>query len=241
MYYRVDLAALYNELLILKENKDPQSSLPESGNLDCRKAANKNGTKRQTGMPEPGNHYKGVLETTAEITSETTSTTPLHADPGDPGCRDFVERCLMGTILQDADPGRIAQAARKYNLTDEEVETAIDVLDQQYRQSARAIDDPTALVVCALRDGVYPSVDYVPKAEREAEAEQRRESARKKADEKRREEEIEEAVYKAADEVLLALPQEEYEEIMAAAKTKIPIVLRDSKKALWGHQGVDYG
>jgi hypothetical protein len=154
MYFRVDLAALYSELVDLKENVGVQSSLPESGNLDCRKAANKNDGKRQTGMPEPGKHNKGISETTSETTS-TTPLTPLQELPNEPSGRNFVERLLAGTVLQDADAGRIVQVAQKYNRTDDEVETTIEMLDHHYRQSARAIGNPTALVVSALRDGIY--------------------------------------------------------------------------------------
>ncbi len=213
MYFRVDLAALYRELVNLEDNTDLQSSLPESGN-----------------------HNKGVTETTTEITSETTSTTPLtplQADPRGPGGPDFVEQCLVGTLLQDADPERIAEAAQRCNLNAAEVETAIDVLDQQYRKSHRTIGGPTALVVSALKGGVNISADYVPRQDREAEEKRRQEAARKEAEDKRREEAIEEARYKAADEKLLALPPAEYEKLMAEAKGKLPFILRNSKKALW--------
>jgi hypothetical protein len=179
MYYRVNIQALSNELLHMarspispktsrtkdkKEQSSAHSRLPESGKLDCGNTANKDSGKRQTGMPETGKHYIGISETTTEITSETTSTTPLsplQTASSDPGGRDFVKELLVGTMLQGADPGRIATVARKYNRTPEEIEVAIDVLDQQYRESVSTIDDPTALLVFALRDGIVLSEGFM--------------------------------------------------------------------------------
>ncbi len=200
MNYHIDMAALSHDLLCMarpssrKSNKDGkpgekgvQSGLTESGKLVCAKPANKNAGKQPTGLPETSQHYKGVSKTTSETTSETTSKTtttplsPLQRPLGDPSGRDFVEKLLSGTMLQDAEPARIAHVAKKYRRSNKEVKTAIDALDQQYQQSARMIDDSTSLVVCALRDGLDPPEGHVPKAMREKEAEKRQEFAGKRS------------------------------------------------------------
>ena len=239
MYYRVDMASLYNELLSKaesrksgktsnkEEKRSVQSSLPDSGKLDCGNTANKDAGKRQTGMPKTGKHYKGISETTTETTSKTTTTTPLSPLQDVPGGRDFVERLLVGTLLQGADPRRIANVARKYKRTPEEIETAIDVLDIQYRQSTRIIDDPTGLMVSVLRDGIVPPEGYVANPAIKVETEYRREKT-----EKRRARETGEAEYIAAAERLSALPEKERKEIYAQAKAKLPSILCDSPKAL---------
>jgi hypothetical protein len=247
MYYRVDMASLYNELLSIAESRRSankpnnenksgiSSSLPDSGKLDCGNTANKDAGKRQTGMPETGKHYKGISETTAETTSETTTTTllsPLQPTPGHHGSgRDFVKKLLVGTMLQGADPRRIANVAKKYKRTREEIETAIDVLDQQYCLSNRTIEAPTALLVSALKDGVVPPEGYVPKSKREAEAEEKRAPATKKADEERRAKEAEVTEYRAAEAKLSALSSEERDEIFAKARTKLHPLLRNSFQA----------
>ncbi len=245
MHYHVDIAALSHDLLCMarpssrKSNKDKKpekkgvpSGLLEPGKLVCAKPANKNAGKQPTSLPETGQHYKGV----SEITSKTTTTTPLsplQRPPGDPGGRDFVEKLLAGTMLHGARSARIAHIAKRYNRSNEEIKTAIDVLTQQYHQSARMIYDPTSLVVCALRDGLDPPEGHVPKAMREKEAEKRQEFARKKVDEKRRVQEAEEAAYKAAGAKLSALSDKDREELFAKAKAGLPSILRDSKKTLW--------
>ena len=166
----------------------------------------------------------------------TTTLPPLEPAPGSSGGprggRDFVAKLIVGTMLHGADPGRIANAAGKYRRTREEIEKAIDVLDQQYRQSTRKIDDPTALIVCALKDGIDPPEGYVPKAQREAEVKQKRESARKKADEERYAREAEEKAYREAEARLSALPDEKREELFAKVKTKLPAFLQNSQMAV---------
>jgi hypothetical protein len=157
MYFRVDIAALYNELLSSKDTQRARSRLPESGKLDFRKAANRNAGRQQSGLLKTGNLYKGISETTTENTSKTTTTTPypgVTMSPGTPVSRRLIENLFSGTLLQDADSRRITQAARQYNRSKEEIEVAIAVLNDQYRQSTKPIKDTTALMVSILRDGV---------------------------------------------------------------------------------------
>lgn len=168
MYFRVDMTGLYNELFFLKERKDVR--LPESGKLDCRKAANKSAGKQHTCMPETGKHYKGISKTTTEITSKTTTTTPLfrfQSSQGEPVSRDFVQRLLSGTILKEAKPGRIAQVAKTHKRSREEVEAVVQMLDQQYRRSTRMIKDATGLLITALRD-IEPPEASAPGSEQKA-------------------------------------------------------------------------
>ena len=180
MYFRVDIAALYNELLSSKDTQRARPRLPESGKLDCRKAANKNAGKQQSGLPETGNLYKGISETTPEITSKTTSKTttntrhpPANESPGTPVRRRFIEKFLLGTILKNADAKRITQAARQYKRNCEEVQVAIDVLNDQYRQSTKPIDDPTALLISVLKNGIQlPEGFTLIRPSREAECEE---------------------------------------------------------------------
>ena len=241
MHYRVDMAALSNTMLCMagantfnkKNNKNAR--LLETSQLDGEKATNKKAGNQPTCLRETSQHYKGISEITTEIKT-TTTLLPLEPAPGSSdgprGGRDFVAKLLVGTVLHGADPGRIANAAGKYRRTREEIEKAIDVLDQQYRQSARKIDDPTALIVCALKDGIDPPEGYVPKAQREAEVKQKRESARKKADEERYAKEAEEKAYREAEARLSALPDEKREELFAKVKTKLPTFLRNSHMAI---------
>ena len=204
----------------------------ETSQLDGGKPANKEEGKQPTGRLETSQHYK-VLKTTSETTKP-----PLPAVEPAPdsaigrGGRDFVEKLLVGTVLQGADPGRIAKAAKKYGRSLDELEKAIDILDLQYRQSARKIDDPTALIVSALKDGIDPPEGYVSKAQREAEAEQRRDSARKKTDEDLRAKELEEQAFREGEKKLSELSEKEREEVFAKAKTKLPAGLRNSPMAV---------
>ncbi len=156
MYYQVDIAALYDELLSVKEEKHIPSSLRKTSKLECGKAASKPAGKQHSGMLKTGKHYKGISETTTEITSKTTTTTPyppVTMSPGTPVSRRLIENLLSGTILQEADASRITQAARQYKRSTAEIEVAIDVLNDQYCQSTKSIKDPTALLVSILRDG----------------------------------------------------------------------------------------
>ena len=235
MHYRVDITSLSSELLLVAESltDKPHKNvrLLESSQLDGGNPANKKAGHQPACLGETSQHYKGLSETTTEIT--TTPLTPLEPSRNQQGGgRDFVEKLVARTMLQGADPGRISKAAAKYGRTGDEIAKAIDVLDQQYRQSTRKIDDPTALIVCALKDGLDPPEGYVPRAEREAEAEQRRESARRKADEKRRAKEAEEKVYREAEKKLSALPEEKREELFTTAKTALPVFLRSSQLAV---------
>ncbi len=236
MHYRIDITALSNELLLFSgsraEKPHKNARLLETSRLDGGKPTDKMAGNQPTCLRESSQHYKGVSETTTEIKT-TTPLTPLEPASGERGGgRDFVEKLLAGTMLHGADPGRIAKAAKKYKRTREEIENAIDVLDQQYRQSTRKIDDPTALIVCALKDGIDPPEGYVPKAQREAEAEQKREAARKKADGERRAKEAEDKTYKEAEARLSALPEEQREELFAKAKKQLPAFLQNSQMAV---------
>jgi len=241
MHYRVDITALSTELLLLPVSRSSaripheNARLLETSQLDGGKAANKKAGSQPACLRETSQLYKGISEITTEI-KNTTTLPPLEPDPGSSGGsrggRDFVAKLLVGTMLHGADPGRIANAAGKYRRTREEIEKAIDVLDQQYRQSARKIDDPTALIVCALKDGIDQPEGYVPKAQREAEVERKRESARKKADEERFTKEAEEKAYREAEARLSALPDEKREELFAKEKTKLPAFLRNSQMAV---------
>jgi hypothetical protein len=235
MHYRIDTIALSNELLLVAESLTEKrhknarllkSSQLDGGNPASKKAGNQPACLRETTQP-----YKGLSETTTEIT--TTPLTPLEPTPDQPsGGRDFVEKLLAGTMLHEADPGRISKAAKKYRRTQDETALAIDILDQQYRQSIRKIDDPTALVVSALKDGIDPPEGYVPKAEREAEAGRKREAARKLQDEERRAREAEDTAYREAEAKLSALPEEQLDELFAQVKTMLPAILRDSRLAV---------
>ncbi len=238
MHYRIDMAALSNVMLCRsaastfnkKHNKDAR--LLETSQLDGGKAANKKAGNQPTCLRETSQHYKGISETTTEIKT-TTSLPPLApASDESGGGRDFVAKLLVGTMLHGADPGRIANAARKYRLMREEIEKAIDVLEQQYRQSTRKIDDPTALIVCALKNGIDPPEGYVPKAQREAEVKQKQESARKKADEERYAKEAEDKTYREAEARLSALPAEKREELFEKVKTTLPAFMRNSQLAV---------
>ena len=146
--------------------------------------------------------------------------------------RDFVKKLLAGTMLNGADPGRVANASKKYKRTEEEVKNAIDVLDQQYSQSARKIENPTALIVCALKDGIELPKGYLPKAQRETEVERKREVARKMADEKLRAKETEDNAYEEAEAKLSALPDEKRKVLFLKATTKLPAFMRNSQTAI---------
>ncbi|HUL00945.1 MAG TPA: hypothetical protein VLX29_08830 [Nitrospirota bacterium] len=157
MYFRVDIPALYNELLHVKAKERALVRFPESRKLDFRKAVSKEDEIGQAGTPKTGNLYKGTSETTPETTSKTTTNTlhpPANASPANPVSRRLIENLLSGTMIHDADAKRITQAARQYNRSKGEIEVAIDVLNDQYRQSTKPIKDPTALLVSILRDGV---------------------------------------------------------------------------------------
>jgi hypothetical protein len=235
MHYRVDITALSNELLLVAESLTEKpyknARLLESSQLDGGISADKKAGNPPACSRETSRHYKGLSETTTEIT--TTPLTPLEPAPDEPGggC-DFIQKLLVGTVLSGADAVRIAKAAKKYRRSQDETAQVIDVLDQQYRQSIRTIDDPTALIVCALKDGVDPPEGYVPKAEREAEAELKRETGRKRQDEERRAREVEDAAYREAEAKLSALPEEQREELFAQVKTKLPAILRNSRLAV---------
>jgi hypothetical protein len=135
-------------------------------------------------------------------------------------------------MLSRADPQRISKTAAKYKRTADELEKIIDVLDQQYRQSIRKIDDPTALIVSALKDGIDPPESYVPKAEREAEAERKQKASRTRQDEERNAREAEDAAYRAAEAKLSALTGEQREDLFEEARAMLPSILRDSRLAV---------
>ncbi len=235
MHYRIDISALSNELLCMEvaiKKPHKNARLLETNQLDGGKAANKRAGNQPTCMRETSQHYKGVSETTTEIKT-TTPLTPVEPASDEPGGgRDFVEKLLAGTILHGAEPGRVSKAASKYKRTTDEIEKAIDVLDQQYRQSVRRIDDPTALIVSALKDGVDPPEGYVSRTQRKVEAEQRRESAREKADEERRAKEAEDMAYREAEAKFSSLPEEKREELFTMAKKRLPAFLQNSQMAV---------
>ena len=66
VHFRVDLDLLAADLL----GRTCQTSMAESAKLVCRKATNKKGGKRHTGMAESAIH---ITETTPETTAETTA------------------------------------------------------------------------------------------------------------------------------------------------------------------------
>ncbi len=212
MYFRVDIAALYDELLSSKDTQHARSRLQKSGKLDCRKAANKNAGKQQSGLPKTGNLYKGISETTTENTSKTTTTTPyppVTMSPGDPISRRFIEKILSGTLFRGANPGRIAQAAKQYKRSQEEIEAIVHMLDGQYRLSTRRIKNPTALLVSAIRDAIAPP-------ENPSKSEQ----------------DTIEAEYQEATRKLDALAEAEREEIFTKARAGLHPSLRDSFQAV---------
>lgn len=214
MYFRVDIAALYTELLGFKEGKYSQTRLPESGKLDCHKAANKKTGKRQTGIPQTGKHYKGISETTTEITSKTTTTAllpPLQPPSGELVSRGFVENILSRTLLKRADPGRVVQVAKQYERSQEEIKAIIHMLDRQYRESPRRIKDPTALLVSAIRDA-FASTAITPSHQQEQDAV--------------------ESEYRAAEEKFAALSEQEREEIFTKARARLHPTLRNSSQAV---------
>lgn len=241
MHYKVDISILLDELIRIAESRsiteknNKIARLLETSQLDGGKPTNKKAAKQQTCLQENSQHYKGISETTTETIK---TTTPVILEPvpdsfGDPGSgRDFVKKLLVGTILQSADARRIANAAKKYARSYDEIEKAIDVLDQQYRQSGRRIDDPTALVVSALKDGIDSPDGYVPKAQREAEEKQMHDVVQKKIDEERRMKEVEDRAYKEAEAKLAALPEKEREDLFSKAKLKISPFLQNSQIAV---------
>lgn len=241
MHYRVDMTALSNAMLCMagantfNKKHHKNARLLETSQLDGGKATNKKAGNQPACLRETSQLYKGISEITTEIKT-TTTLPPLEPAPGSSGGprggHDFVAKLLVRTMLHGADPCRIANAARKYGRTREEIEKSIDVLDQQYRQSTRKIDDPTALIVCALKDGIDPPEDYEPKAQREAKVEQKRESYRNKADEERYAREAEDKAYREAEARLSALPNEKREELFAKVKTKLPAFLQNSQMAV---------
>jgi hypothetical protein len=167
MHYRVDMAALFNEIICMagtrRANSKPNRnvSLLETSQQDGGNPADKKVGTQPASLLDAGQHYKGLSETTAEI--KTTTYGRVAEETG--GGRDFVEKLLAGSILRKADPVRISKAAVKYKRTTDEIEKAIDVLDQQYRQSTRKIDDPTALIVSALKDVKRPGERQMRNAE----------------------------------------------------------------------------
>jgi len=237
MHYRVDITALSTELLLFPGSRSSarkpheNARLLETSQLDGGETASKMVENQPACLHETSQPYKGISEITTEIT--TTPLTPLESSPDEQGGgRDFVEKLIAGTLLQGADPGRIVRAAKKYKCSQEQLTNAIDVLDQQYRQGIRKIDDPTALIVSALKDGVDPPEGYVPKARREAAAAQRREAARKQQEKERREKESQDNTYRLAEAKLSALPEEQREELLSKARTALPAILRNSRLAV---------
>jgi hypothetical protein len=237
LHYRVDITALSTELLLLPGSRSSArkpyeiARLLETSQLDGGQATNKKAGSQPTCLRETSQPYKGISEITTEIT--TTPLTPLESSPEKQGGgRDFIEKLIAGTMLQGADPGRVLKAAKKYKRSQEQLTNAIDVLDQQYRQSIRKIDDPTALIVSALKDGIDPPEGYVPKAAREAASAQRREAARRLQEKERREKESHDKAYRQAEAKLSDLPEEQREELFSKAKTALPAILRNSRLAV---------
>ena len=225
LHYRVDITALSTELLLLPVSRSSArkpheiARLLETSQLDGGETAGKMAGNQLACLHETSQPYKGISEITTEIT--TTPLTPLESSPEEQGGgRYFVEKLIAGTLLQGADSRRIAKAAKKYKCSQEQLAYAIDVLDQQYRQGIRKIDDPTALIVSALKDGVNSPEGYVPKAAREAEVKLKRESARKKADEEHYAREAEEKAYREAEARLSVAPGREARKTIRKGKNK---------------------
>lgn len=163
-------------------------------------------------MLKTGKHYKGISETTTETTSKTTTTLDrFRASSGDPVSRNFVERILSGTILLQAKPGRIVQAAKTYKRSREEVEAVVLMLDQQYRRSTRMIHDATGLLISALRNIELP------------EANMRGPKQKAHPDEN---------AYQDAEAKLALLSEEEREKIFIMAKAQLHPALRNSARAV---------
>lgn len=230
MYYRIDITALSNELLRFSEGQEPNQKpneitrLHESAKLVCTKAPNKNGGNVQTSKAESAQLY---TKTTTEITTKTTTT---HAR--DLGGRVFVEKLIVGTMLHAADPKRISSAAKKFNRQPDELEKMIDILNQQYQQGARGIDNPTALVVSALKDGIDIPDGYIPKAQRDAVAAQRSESDKKRAEQERIAKETEDNAFMEAEKKLASLPDKKRNELFSKAAKRLPAAVRNSRMAI---------
>ena len=241
MYYRVDITALSNELFLLARSRaytdklNKNARLLKTSQLDGGKPSNKKEEKQPTGWLETSQQYKGISETTTE-TIKTTPLTPREpsqdstAGPG--GGRGFIEQMFLGTLFAAADPSRIIRAAKKYDRTSDDVAVTVDVLDQQYRKSKRTIEDPTALVVAALKDGITPPESYIPRAQREAEIKTKQEEARKRTEDARDAEQAETQAYAEADLILSMLSDTQREELFSQAKAKLHKNVRSSKTAI---------
>lgn len=243
MHYRVDIKALTSELVRYAESDASQNKpnknarLLKTSKLGCGKAASKIADNQHTSTLESSEHNKGVSETTTETIKTTTPLTPLNpvtgSTGGDPGGgRVLIEKAIAGTLLANADIGRIMRAAVKYNRCFEEISLTVDILDQQYQQSKRKIEDSTALVVTALKEGITLPDGYIPKAQREAEDEARREAVRQKNDQLRKAEEDEKQVYAQAEITLMTLSEKDREQLFDEARAGVHKSLRASSKAV---------
>ncbi len=240
MHYRVDITALSEELLRNAASPDEKvnnnARLLKTSKLECGNSANKNAENQQSSLRETSEHNNGVTETTTETIKTTTPLTPLVPGSdrsGETGRgRIFVEKILSGTLLASADAGRIAAAAEKYARDSQDIALVVDVLDQQYRQSKRKIDDQTAIVIAALKDGIAPPECYVPKAEREAAEEAQREATRNKNEQAQKAEEEEKQAYAEAEFRFTNLSGKDREDLLSEARESVHKSLRSSKKAI---------
>jgi hypothetical protein len=183
--------------------------------------------------PDIDRFYITKLNTTTTPRKNESATGQAGGDAGpEHGRRDSIKQNLEATILAAADIGSIMRAAKKFNRTGDDIALIIDVLDQQYRKSHRSIDDPTGLVVAALRDGITPPENYVSKSQREKLSLERQISAKQKADNEQLVREAEDAVYKTAEAEFDSLSDDRREEIFSQARAKLPLTLRESKRAL---------
>ncbi len=240
MYYRVDIDALANELFTIAKSglscqkMKKNARLLKTSQLDGGKAANKKAENHPSSRLDTNQHYKGISEITTETTT-TTANAPTEIEPRSDiacsekdkvRCHDSIRKILEKTLISAADPARIAGAADKYNRSEDEVAMTVDILDQQYRRSKRSVEDPTALVIAALIDGVVPPEGYLAKKQREAEAEKRRKAAVQRQEKEIRLREIEEKAFREAEARLSGLSDRERDDLFAAAAQKLPSELQ---------------
>jgi hypothetical protein len=150
LWFRLDLSRICQAL----------SSLPEFGKQDCRISANKIAEKRQTRLPNSGNHSYQT-KTTTETTSSSSRVAKGRAaaaaaagknldkvPPASRHSRAEIERYIRATKPHKAE-GQIGGLARHLERTGEEDEEIAGWLGRQRQAQARATHSPT----CALCQG----------------------------------------------------------------------------------------
>jgi hypothetical protein len=208
LYYRVDIQALSNELLHIasspispeasrtkdkKKQSSAHASLPESGKLDCGKAAHKATEKRQTGLPETGKHYK------TEITTETTTTVVV----------DEIKKLIINTPFRTVNEQSLRTFAKKYGV--KHVFDSLDMLIETYKQIAKPVKNPGAILSIGLMRGVTPPPDYVPYHERIEKEKKAKESADQRRIAAETERKAEDEAYNRRAEQFDALPEKDRE------------------------------